>query len=320
MMQIISRKDAIDKGLNRFFTGKPCPRGHISERTIYGGSCLKCRAEKEKEKRFKKKFEKGKIQFLNPKPYFPTPALPRDLAIQKGLKWYVSGIPCDKGHCCERQVVNSRCRECGNEKNKANFDQWYKKGGRERVIANAQKWSEGNGDKRRLIAREWAREQRKDSKFLDHINKLRREGNRNELHKKRMEEDMSYRIEQKMRTYISLSLKRQSTKKLSKFKKLLGMDVDEFILYIKSKFTNEMTWDNRSLNTWHLDHIRPCESFDLKDKEQQLVCFNYRNHQPLSAKENLTKNASYTSEDEKIWIKHMRSLGFEGELFPLYEE
>ena len=53
-------------------------------------------------------------------------------------------------------------------------------------------------------------------------------------------------------------------------------------------------------------------------KEQQLVCFNYRNQQPLSAKENLKKKNIYTGKDEKKWIEHMRKSGYEGELFNLY--
>ena len=79
-----------------------------------------------------------------------------------------------------------------------------------------------------------------------------------------------------------------------------------------------MSWENRSLSTWHIDHIRPCESFDLTDKEQQKVCFNYRNQQPLPAKENLSKNNSYSAEDEMLWVKRMRDLGYEGELFLKY--
>ena len=113
-------------------------------------------------------------------------------------------------------------------------------------------------------------------------------------------------------------LKRQSARKHSKFKKLLGIEIDQFIKHIESQFTIEMSWDNRGYETWHIDHIRPCESFDLSDKEQQLVCFNYRNQQPLSAKENLKKKNIYNAEDEKKWVEHMRKSGYEGELFTLY--
>ena len=114
-----------------------------------------------------------------------------------------------------------------------------------------------------------------------------------------MKENLRYRTEVKLRQYIRESIKRQSARKQSKFKKLLGIEIDQFIKHIESQFTIEMSWDNRGYETWHIDHIRPCESFDLSDKAQQVVCFNYRNQQPLSAKENLKKNDICTAEDEK---------------------
>ena len=103
----------------------------------------------------------------------------------------------------------------------------------------------------------------KDPEYVEHKSKLRREGNRFELHKKRMKEDLGYRTEVKLRQYIRESIKRQSSRKQSKFKKLLGIEIDQFIKHIESQFTIEMSWDNRGYETWHIDHIRPCESFDL---------------------------------------------------------
>lgn len=44
-MKIITRKEAIEKGLKRFFTGKPCYRGHVSERLVSNRTCLQCHAE-----------------------------------------------------------------------------------------------------------------------------------------------------------------------------------------------------------------------------------------------------------------------------------
>jgi 5-methylcytosine-specific restriction endonuclease McrA len=41
-MEYVSRKDAIEQGKNRYFTGKPCKHGHISERHCLNHQCIKC--------------------------------------------------------------------------------------------------------------------------------------------------------------------------------------------------------------------------------------------------------------------------------------
>lgn len=41
-MEIISRKDAYDQGLTKFFTGKVCKNNHLAERYVTSGSCSKC--------------------------------------------------------------------------------------------------------------------------------------------------------------------------------------------------------------------------------------------------------------------------------------
>lgn len=41
-MNIISRQEAIANNLTRYFTGSPCPRGHIAERLVSNRSCTEC--------------------------------------------------------------------------------------------------------------------------------------------------------------------------------------------------------------------------------------------------------------------------------------
>jgi len=50
-----------------------------------------------------------------------------------------------------------------------------------------------------------------------------------------------------------------------------------------------MTRENHG--KWHLDHVRPCASFDLTKPEEQEKCFHYSNYQPLWAEQNLSKGA-----------------------------
>lgn len=41
-IQVILLKDAISQGLKRYFTGKPCKRGHVCERFVWNSGCVDC--------------------------------------------------------------------------------------------------------------------------------------------------------------------------------------------------------------------------------------------------------------------------------------
>ena len=57
--------------------------------------------------------------------------------------------------------------------------------------------------------------------------------------------------------------------------------------HLENQFVEGMSWDN--YGEWQIDHIVPCASFDLSDPNQQRICFNFRNLQPLWAKDNQRK-------------------------------
>lgn len=76
-------------------------------------------------------------------------------------------------------------------------------------------------------------------------------------------------------------------------KELLGCTDKEYKAYMEKLFKPGMTWENRGKNGWHVDHIRPCSSFDLRDPVQLKACFHYTNLQPLWWYENLAKGDKY---------------------------
>ncbi len=41
-MQLLSRKEAIEQGLTHYFTGKPCPHGHVAHRFVISYGCTAC--------------------------------------------------------------------------------------------------------------------------------------------------------------------------------------------------------------------------------------------------------------------------------------
>ena len=99
---------------------------------------------------------------------------------------------------------------------------------------------------------------------------------------------------------------------------LVACQAQDLKEHFESLFTDDMSWDNQG--EWQVDHIRPCASFDLNDKDQWMVCFNWRNLQPLWQSENTRKQDNYTPLNETEWVERMISLGYEGELFLKYEE
>lgn len=72
---------------------------------------------------------------------------------------------------------------------------------------------------------------------------------------------------------------------------LLGCTLKELWQHLESQFKFGMNKEN--YGKWHVDHIRPCASFNLTDPLQQAKCFHYTNLQPLWAKDNLSKGAKY---------------------------
>lgn len=73
---------------------------------------------------------------------------------------------------------------------------------------------------------------------------------------------------------------------------LLGCSLEQLKAHLEAQFKPGMSWDN--YGQWHVDHKRPCASFDLSKPEDQRACFHYTNLQPLWAKENRVKNSRYT--------------------------
>lgn len=114
---------------------------------------------------------------------------------------------------------------------------------------------------------------------------------RKKYQKNRLKKDVNF----KLRCYLSTRLY-QVTRGISKSKstiKLLGCSIDKLKKHLEKKFTKGMNWDNYGRKGWVIDHIKPCASFDLKKKSEQIKCFNYKNLQPLWEKDNWEKNNKF---------------------------
>lgn len=112
--------------------------------------------------------------------------------------------------------------------------------------------------------------------------------------KDRKKRDPGYRSERLLRNLIVEVIKYQGAIKSAKTKELIGCDRQALVGWIESKFKDGMTWSNHGVNGWHIDHVRPCSTFDLSDPDQQRECFNYKNLQPMWGIENREKSNKWT--------------------------
>ena len=118
------------------------------------------------------------------------------------------------------------------------------------------------------------------------VNTLRTIYSRNKRHN-----DPTFRLLFNLRGRLYKIMKSIKTKKDKPTKEFLGCSMEALKIYLENQFSTGMSWDN--YGKWHVDHIKPCCSFDLTDIEQQKVCFHYTNLQPLWAMDNIKKAGKY---------------------------
>lgn len=115
--------------------------------------------------------------------------------------------------------------------------------------------------------------------------------------KNRRKIDLNFKISSNLRARIRNAI--QIGNKKNTTKELLGCSIEELKIYLEKQFRDGMNWDNYG-SFWHIDHIKPCCTFDLSLESEQKQCFNFKNLQPLLKEENLRKNGKWIQQIQEI--------------------
>jgi hypothetical protein len=94
---------------------------------------------------------------------------------------------------------------------------------------------------------------------------------------------------------IRRALRMQAHEKISKTTELIGCTFHELMCHLEKTVTEPIDWMTYG-KKHHIDHIIPCAKFDLRDPEQQKLCFNYRNLRLLKKVDNLRKGSAILPE------------------------
>lgn len=152
----------------------------------------------------------------------------------------------------------------------------YKKENRDKIkIRNAK-----NAEKIYLKGKEYREKNKEKLKIKYRLNA-----------RKKRKENPQYRLAVNLRRRVLWAIKLQGGSKSKGTEELIGCSAVELCAYIESLFTTGMSWLNYGRGGWHLDHILPCDSFDLTDVDQQKKCFHWSNLQPLWEIDNLRKGS-----------------------------
>ena len=165
----------------------------------------------------------------------------------------------------KKHLLQSRCKLCTSSDNNKSGRKY-----KDRLSKKQSEYHIKNREKRILYSRLYAQSNK-------HI--------RCEKDKERRKKDVNFRMSHNIRNRIRMALKRNS--KSYNTNTLIGCSIKELKVHLQSLFKDDMSWDN--YGEWQIDHKIPCAAFDLSNVDNQLICFNYKNLQPLWAIDNLIK-------------------------------
>lgn len=233
-----------------------------------------------------------------------APALPitRTEAKRRGATRYFTGKPCSKGHCAPRWAASYECCVCAYERvhtdhRKSYMAAYQRERRKDPAVAEAERaksalrykkvyapiYSADPEHRKRILAlnREYYRRLT--------VNNPEKVAAKRKRDYELASESLQFRLRSRLRARFHRLL--AGKVKAGRSMDIVGCSVESLMAHLESLFQAGMTWEN--FGKWHIDHIRPCASFDLTCHEQQRICFHYTNLQPLWAIENLSKGAKY---------------------------
>jgi hypothetical protein len=177
----------------------------------------------------------------------------------------------------QKNQSSYRCKQCTSDYNR----KYYQKN-QSKLKEKTQQFRTENPE----YMKQWRQnnKQKIQKQKRDWLNKNRTLINEKERNKRKI--NPAYKIKKNLRRRVNQVITRND--KSNSTMNLIGCSIYELLQHIEKQFTDGMSWNN--YGQWHIDHIKPCASFDLTDTEQQKRCFNYTNLQPLWAVDNIRKS------------------------------
>ena len=212
---------------------------------------------------------------------------------------------------------HSHCKQC-----KSLNDTKYKKNNIEKISENGKKYYQENSVKIKQKSKDWYENNK------EHCAEIKREYNiknkesiklkkkqYNDNNKEWLKNYMNKYIKNKYKTDVNYRIKSIINKRLRDYIRdktkptleYLGCSTELLKEWFEYQFDNKMTWDNMG-TYWHIDHVKPCSSFNFENNDEIFECYNWKNLQPLCKFKNMSKGSKI--DEEYIKIHYNKALLF----------
>lgn len=204
-----------------------------------------------------------------------------------------------------KKIKDREYREKNKERMKRYFQKYHADHRETRIAQNRERYYKNHEENLKKNREYYQKNKEYHKKYRD----VRREEIRaydRKHYRERLGNDIQYKIKRALRSRLAKALQGVGIKS-DRTLNLLGCDIETLKKHIELQFQEGMSWNNYGHDTWHIDHIVPCASFDLTKPEEQRKCFHYTNLQPIWAKDNLSKGAKVKIRD-KILLSYAYTL------------
>lgn len=206
-MNIKSRKQAKLDGDKRYFTGKSCVNGHVTERSVSSGGCLECHRLVQRKRRVEN--PESSIE-ISRRSYYKNVEHSRERA----RDWYRKNS----------EVVKERKRKANKTEKYIKTNRDYVKNNKERINKNSAEWRSNN-----------------PQKVID-TRKRYYEKNKEKIR----ESYIKWYKKNPTNRSVRSAIERIEKYKGSKIQSKVGYTHEELIMRIEFQFKDGMSWDNRS--------------------------------------------------------------------------
>ena len=202
-------------------------------------------------------------------------------------------------------IKTKTCTKCGEEKLLGDFNKVVKNSEKRR--AKCKKCETEQQNERRKIRRkedpEYRAKENARSRQWKIDNRDKHLSYRRGYEKEKYHNDPNYKLTHWYKNTINRAIDGKISGKL----KFLGCSIDEFRVHIESQFEEGMSWDNHSINGWHIDHILPLSA--AKGDVGKIKALNhYTNLRPMWSTENISKLDKHCPEELEEYLQKIESL------------